>query len=201
MKVFEYLNGDVFTAQVNGHSADNCLENPLLRLVCVNHHNVGFKIFEIFYSINCDIKKNATAKWFPMKTNDIQDLGFIRLFSAPLGNLDFNRQYQIRFCVKIASIVENFRNKMVDKNWMTQLWSAQTDRQLTDVEIRIGSKKLEAHRVILSARSPVMDKLIREQLRSGNEPVKSTINVCANVNVSIFEHFLKFLYMGCQRPQ
>ena len=44
MKVFECLNGDVFTAQVNGQPADNCLENPLFRLVCVNHHNAGFKI-------------------------------------------------------------------------------------------------------------------------------------------------------------
>ncbi len=78
---------------------------------------------------------------------------------------------------------------MVDTTWATQLWS---DKQWTDVEILIGDKKLEAHRVVLSARSPVFKSLLSKIENTG----KSTLTISADWNFDIVEHFLKFLYTG-----
>ena len=69
-----------------------------------------------------------------------------------------------------------------------------TSEQLTDVKIFSGSKNkiMEAHRVILSSRSPVLKELL-SRIRTTE---KSVVTFSSHFDRDIVEHFLKFLYTG-----
>jgi hypothetical protein len=64
---------------------------------------------------------------------------------------------------------------------------------LTDVEIIVGTVKvMEAHRVILCARSPVLNESITKISNTG----KSIVIFGPEFEVHIVHYFLKFLYTG-----
>jgi len=98
----------------------------------------------------------------------------------------------VHFRIEMTSTIENYHYQMMDTSWTTQLWQAALDRQLTDVEIFVGPIKLEAHRVVLSARSPVLSILL-----DSIDHVKSSIAIEESMDVNVVKHFLKFLYTGC----
>jgi hypothetical protein len=107
------------------------------------------------------------------------------------GNYSFV-QHCIYFRIEMTTNVENYHYEMMDTSWTTQFWQAALNQQLTDVEIIVGPIKLEAHRVILSARSPVLSALL-----DNNDQVKSSIVIDENMDINVVKHFLKFLYTGC----
>jgi speckle-type POZ protein len=81
----------------------------------------------------------------------------------------------------------------MDDDWMKHFWKAATKQKFTDVEIFVGPVKvMEAHRIILSARSPVMDASLRKTRSTG----KSTFTFGAELNVKMVKNFFKFLYTG-----
>jgi hypothetical protein len=82
---------------------------------------------------------------------------------------------------------------MMDDKWPTDFWLAATNRKLTDVEIFVGTVKvMEAHRVILCARSPVINECFNK--------IKITESCVftfrAEFDVEVVENFLNFLYTG-----
>lgn len=103
-----------------------------------------------------------------------------------------NSFFHLYFRIEMTSSVENCHYEMMDTSWTTQLWKAALNQHLTDVEIIVGPIKLEAHRVILSARSPVLSALL-----DNNDQVKSSIVIDENMDIDVVKHFLKFLYTGC----
>jgi ABC-type transporter Mla MlaB component len=98
----------------------------------------------------------------------------------------------VHFRIEMTSTIENYHYEMMDTSWTTQLWQAALDQQLTDVEIFIGETKIEAHRVVLSARSPVLSVLL-----DNVSHVKPSVAIEENMDVDVVKHFLKFLYTGC----
>jgi hypothetical protein len=82
---------------------------------------------------------------------------------------------------------------MMDDKWTTDLWLAATNQKLTDVDIIVGTVKvMEAHRVILSARSPVLNIVLNKI--SNTE--KSIVIFKAEFDVEVVKNFLNFLYTG-----
>jgi hypothetical protein len=65
---------------------------------------------------------------------------------------------------------------------------------LTDVEIFVGTAEvMEVHRVILCARSPVLNESLNKISNTGN---KSIVTFEAEFDVEIVKSFLNFLYTG-----
>jgi hypothetical protein len=82
--------------------------------------------------------------------------------------------------------------EMMDTNWMTDFWTAATNKKLTDVEILMGTVKvMEAHRFILSARSPVLKETIKK-----NETGNHVFTFEEEFDVDTVKHFLNFLHTG-----
>jgi hypothetical protein len=101
---------------------------------------------------------------------------------------------KVDFEIKVVSTIGNYYYEMMDKHWLKDLWLAATNRKLTDVEIFVGTVKLmEAHRVILSARSPVLNETLN---KTSSNTEKSIITFESEFEVEIVENFLNFLYTG-----
>jgi hypothetical protein len=104
------------------------------------------------------------------------------------------RLIQFDFDIKVVSTIENSYYAMMDKHWMKNLWVAATQQKFTDVEIFFGTvKMMEAHRVILCARSPILN----ESLSKISNTEKSIVTFGMEFDKSIVYCFLKFLYTGC----
>ena len=116
-------------------------------------------------------------------------LEFINIFAGKMAYDVFYRNNDlIKFRVKIVSSVENYC--FVDSTWITDLWS---ENHLTDVDIFVGQNKLLAHRVVLSARSPVFKKMFSKMSNSGTSKLTFDAD---EVDLSVVEHFLRYLYTG-----
>lgn len=121
------------------------------------------------------------------------------LFFVAKSDVDFDHcsEQSIHFDVKIISTIEDYRYEMMDVSWLTQLWKAAEDGKLTDLDVYVGQKKLmEAHQVILSARSPVLSNLLSNIVTKNG---KATITFEADIDSSIVKHFLYFLYTGSSK--
>ena len=157
------------------------IESPQIRFFFVKPRNCGFKIVEVAMA------HRSSDGWIRMKP-DQQDKA-VQLFTT---KMDQNVNYKgdsIIFRVKIVNTIENNHFHMVDTNWgVDLLW----EDQWTDVDILVGSKKLEAHRVVLSARSPVFKILLSKISYTG----KATLTISADVDFSIVENFVNYLYTG-----
>ena len=100
---------------------------------------------------------------------------------------------RVSFDIKMVSTIGNYYYEMMDDAWMKDIWTAATRQNLTDVEIFVGTVKvMEAHRVILSARSPVMSTSLRKTRSTG----KSTFTFGTQLDVEMVKNFFKFLYTG-----
>ena len=185
LKYFPYRNERLFSAHVTGKCVrlvgSMSLETPILRLTLARLRKTGCKVEDVYFCLNNGQRDPQVPRWIKMTRASFG-------FSAPLETLYSNHRYSISFCLKIASAVDNYHYEMMDATWATQLWSAAINRQLTDVEILVGSNKLEAHRVVLSSRSAILEALL-----SGNT---QTITIEADVDFPVVEQFLKFLYTG-----
>jgi hypothetical protein len=90
-------------------------------------------------------------------------------------------------------MIGNYNYEMMDDKWTTDLWLAATNQKLTDVEIIVGTVKvMEAHRVILSARSPVLNIV----LKKNSNTEKSIVIFKEEFDVEVVKNFLNFLYTG-----
>jgi hypothetical protein len=93
----------------------------------------------------------------------------------------------------MTSTIGNYYYEMMDDGWLKDLWAAATDQKLTDVEIFVGTVKvMEAHRVILCARSPILNASLNNISNTG----KSIVTFGLEFNVEIVKIFLNFLYTG-----
>jgi speckle-type POZ protein len=83
---------------------------------------------------------------------------------------------------------------MMDEGWTKDFWVAATNEKFTDVEIFVGTLKvMEVHRVILSARSPVLNSSLKKINKTAG---KSIVTFGAEFEVDTVKNFLNFLYTG-----
>jgi hypothetical protein len=107
-------------------------------------------------------------------------------------NVDF--PVTVDFEIKTVSTIGNYYYELMDDLWLNDLWLAATNQLLTDVEIFVGTLKvMEAHRVIVSARSPVLNLSVN---KISSKTGKSIVTFGPEFNVEIVKHFLNFLYTG-----
>lgn len=118
------------------------------------------------------------------------------LFTAKSDfDLELNTTDECAFEIQLVSTIDNYRYEMVDTDWTEQLWNAAFTRKLTDVEVYLGANKvMEAHRVVLFARSPVMDAMLTKINNTGRSTICMTSN--SITHREIVQHFLQFLYTG-----
>ena len=177
----EYQNEKMFFAQIVGDIIDWHIKKPLIRFFFVKPRNCVFKIVEVAMAhLLCDkfirMKLDQQEKDVSIYTAQVDEIR-VGLFSAC-----------IPFRVKIANTNEN--NCFADATWTTDLWS---EKQFADVDVLVGQNKLQAHRVVLSARSPVLNTLLSKISHTG----KCKLRIGADeVDSAVVEHFLKYLYTG-----
>ena len=118
------------------------------------------------------------------------------LFFVAKANVNFEKpcEQSIVFDIKMLSTIPNYSFEMMDISWPIQLWEAALHGWYTDVDIFVGTKKLmEAHRVVLSARSSVLkDEILKTE-------GKSIIRFPKEIYPQVAEHFLYFLYTGSSK--
>lgn len=185
----KYLNKDIFSAYLMGEREFSEIGKPLINFSCVKHRNFGFKVEDVYFRHECD------DCWFRMESKSLEPNTELLHFTKQSNkSFDFKKSYEIVFHVKVISTIGNYYYEFMDKSWMQDFWMAATNQQLTDVEIFVGSanKIMEAHRVILASRSPVLKELL-SRIRTTE---KSVVTFGSHFDRDVVKHFLKFLYTG-----
>jgi len=119
---------------------------------------------------------------------------------ASIGIIKRRLPSKITFFVTLTSTVPTFSYKPRDLLYPNEIWlaaarAADVTSRMTDVEIIVGLDEpisFQAHRFILSARSPVFKTMLNnafEEARTG------TVRII-DVDPDTFYHFFKFLYTG-----
>ena len=169
----------IFGEKLNNDDNNSHFEKPLIQFFFLKPFNCVLKISKIIMSHgSCD-------EWIRMKP-DQQDKD-VSIFVAKMDT-NVSDNDSIKFRVHFVNSIENFG--FVDATWITDLWS---ENQLADVDVLVGQNKLRAHRIVLSARSPVFNILLSKQGHTGKS--KLTFDADA-VDFSVVEQFLKYLYTG-----
>jgi hypothetical protein len=196
----QYLNENIFTAyftekkEIDSQSKQEGISKPVIHLTCTKHRSFGLRVEDI-YCIMQESGKLGYNRWFKMepkyhqKNEELLHFTLQALSGFSKGNL----QFRVYFHINTTSMIGNYYYEMMDESWSTDFWLAATNRKLTDVEIFVGTVKvMEAHRVILCARSPVINECFNK--------IKITESCVftfrAEFDVEVVENFLNFLYTG-----
>jgi hypothetical protein len=191
----KYQNENIFSAYFTGERELNTdddyyyVDNPVIHLSCAKHRNFGFKVEDVY----CDLDQEND--WLKMESQYFQENAeILHMAAKSQSNYCVDFSVKVDFDIKMTSTIGNYYYEMMDKHWLKDLWLAATNRKLTDVEIFVGTVKLmEAHRVILSARSPVLNETLN---KTSSNTEKSIITFESEFEVEIVENFLNFLYTG-----
>ena len=191
--MMKYQNEDIFFAYITGKVEEHW-ENPRLSYVShpwfhflsAKHGSCGLKVEDIYLS------GLLKGNWFKMELQNSQKNEQLLHFISH-SNVYSSVSARVSFDIKMVSTIGNYYYEMMDDAWMKDIWTAATRQNLTDVEIFVGTVKvMEAHRVILSARSPVMSTSLRKTRSIG----KSTFIFGTQLDVEMVKNFFKFLYTG-----
>ena len=189
----QYQNEDIFLADFTGQYQLNgnggfWVRKPVIHLLCPKLSSFGLKVEDIY------LGDRPKLKWYKMESKDLKKNTELQRFTAQPSTLPYiESNIIIYFDVKMVSTIGNYYYEMMDDAWMKDFWTAATKQQLTDVEIFVGTVKLmEAHCVILSARSPVLNASLSKINNTG----KSIVTFGAEFEIAVVKLFLQFLYTG-----
>jgi hypothetical protein len=195
----QYQKEDIFFAYLNGKieketfSKSFYISKPEIHLTCAKHRDVGLKVEDIYFGLQDGLEDGFI--WLKMESKNSRKNAELLHFTAQSDwNLYLNScEPAVYFDIKVVSMIGNYYYEMMDDAWPTDFWMAAVNKKLTDVEIFVGTVKLmEAHRVILSARSPVLNASLNK-ISNAN---KSIVTFGAEFDVDTVKHFLNFLYTG-----
>ena len=200
-EAFEFEGRKVFRAQLTVRSV-----HPLVRDVCegnnqvnheytftflsVNHYAISCKISDVTYSVSTSSDTRFGPVKMTKKTSADDDV--MQVFTVTSIGMPYTSPLIITFDVQLNGIVRNYFHQLLDSTWTTHLWSAALNKQLTDVEFIVDGELFSAHRVIVSARSPVLFAMFHTDMIE-SKTGRADIN---GVDPVTFQHFLKFLYTG-----
>ncbi len=193
--LMRYQNENIFSAYFTGEKVTNptdkttAISKPVIHFSCSKHRKFGLKIEDVY----C---KHDWSHWLKMESKHLQKNAELLQYFTAQSEFDIKFPFltTVSFDIKIASTIGNYHYNMMDDAWMEDFWTAATNKKLTDVEICVGTavKLMEAHRVILSARSPVMNAALNKISDTG----KAVFTFDAEFDVDIVKFFLNFLYTG-----
>jgi hypothetical protein len=165
---------------------------PVVHLTCAKHRSFGLQVEDVYFGMHGSSTRGYKC-WLKMEPKYHQKNAEVLHF-ATRAHLDFSKgDLQFRVDIKMVSAIGNYYYEMMDDKWPTDFWFAATNQKLTDVEILVGTVKvMEAHRIILSARSPVLN----EFLNKISNTEKSIVTFGVEFDVEVVKNFLNFLYTG-----
>jgi hypothetical protein len=190
--MMKYQNEDIFFAYITGKVEEHgenlrlsYVSHPWFHFLSAKHGSCGLKVEDIYLS------GLLKGNWFKMKLKNFQKNEHLLHFISH-SNVYSSVSAQVSFDVKVVSSIGNYYYEMMDGAWMTDFWIAATNQKYTDVVIHVGAVKLmDCHRVILSARSPVLNTWFNS--KNNNLGI---VKFDAKFDGDIVKNFLKFLYTG-----
>jgi hypothetical protein len=198
--MMQYQNENIFIAyytkekEIDSQLNQDDISKPIIHFSCAKHRSFGLQVEDIY----CGMQGLGTLgyiQWLKMESKRFQKTAELLHFAAQ-ALLNFskeNLQFLVYFDIKTVSTIGNYYYEMMDDKWSTDFWMAATNQKLTDVEIFVGTVKvMEAHRVILCARSPILN----ESFNKISNIRKSIVTFGAEFDVDTVQHFLNFLYTG-----
>jgi hypothetical protein len=201
--VLQYQNENICIAYFTGkveysntwHKSYSKMVKPVINLSCAKHRKFGLKVEDIY----CSLDHGCYNEWLKMESKYFQKNADLLLhFAAQLPSNTYlpsslDSEPSVNFDVKFISTIGNYYYEMMDDGWLTDFWVAATKEKFTDVQIFVGTLKvMEAHRVILSARSPVLNA----SLNKISNTSKLIVTFGAEFDVDTVKNFLNFLYTG-----
>jgi hypothetical protein len=188
----QYHNEDIFFAYYTGGTEiPTKISKPVIHFSCSKHRKFGLKFEDVYYSMNslncyCPV-------WIKMESKHCQKNAEILQDFTTQSELDFYNGTAVDFDIKFVSTIGNYYYEIMDDAWKQNFWIAATNKKLTDVVIFVGTVKImEAHRVILSARSPILN----EALNKNSDTGYCRLTFGAEFDVAVVKNFLQFLYTG-----
>jgi hypothetical protein len=185
----QYQKEDMFFAHFTGRSSKGIISKPVIHIACAKHRRFGLKVEDVYF---CSEPKHN--QWFKMEAKMLKNSAELLLRFTVNLEFDICNYDTVYFDIKTVSTIGNYYYEMMDDKWLTDLWAAATNKKWTDIEIFVGTVKvMEAHRIILSSRSPVLN----ESLSKISKPAeKSIVRFEAKFDVEVVKNFLNFLYTG-----
>jgi hypothetical protein len=201
--VMQYQNKDIVIAYITGkissekswdeNSKKRCkrqtIEEPVVHLSFAKHGHFGFKVEDIY----CELGEDN--EWMKMESKYCQNNAeLLHITVKSPSSFYADCDLTANFDIKTVCTIGNYYYELMDDKWTTDLWLAATNQKLTDVEIFVGTVKvMEAHRVILSSRSPVLNESLNKINKTAE---KSIVTFGAEFDVDTVKTFLNFLYNG-----
>jgi hypothetical protein len=190
-----FLNENFFFCYFTGEKVTSptdktifTISKPVFHFSCSKHDKFGLSAGIVY------CKEKCSNKWLNMENKHFQSNTEVLLhYSAKLElDVQFRIPTEVYFDVSIVCTAGDYFFELMDNAWMDQFWTAATEQKLTDVEIFVGTVKvMEAHRFILSARSPVLNAAFNKM----SDIVKPhLIKFGAEFDVGVVKNFLNFLY-------
>jgi hypothetical protein len=192
----QYQNENICVAYNIGKTRFPALPNPAyifkpeIHLSCAKHLRFGLKVEDVYCRL---VKYAGVNEWLKMESRYFQRNSELLLnFSAKsLGTI--SDLESVPFDVKCISTIGNYYYEMMDEGWTKDFWVAATNKKFTDVKIYVGSVEvMEVHRIILCARSPVLNSSLNNISNMG----KSIVTLGVEFDIEIVKNFLNFLYTG-----
>ncbi len=156
---------------------------------CAKLRNFGVKVEDVYMN-----HISHKAEWVKMKSTR-QPSNSVLLFTAstPTDSFHDECQNEVVFDTRIIGTIDNYYYEIMDCDWMEDIWTAAINKQFTDVEIFVGTVKvMEVHRVVLVARSPVLNASLGMTSGTG----KPVVTIDKEFDVDVVKLFLQFLYTG-----
>jgi speckle-type POZ protein len=166
------------------------IAKPVINLLCANHRRLSLKVEDIY----CSLLNKGYNEWLKMESKYSQKNSELLLHFSAQSQSPIGSSPSVNFDVKFISTIGNYYYEMMDDGWTQDFWVAATKEKVTDVEIFVGTVKvMEAHRVILCARSPILNESLSKISNTGG---KSIVTFGAEFDVEVVKNFLNFLYTG-----
>jgi hypothetical protein len=181
-----YHYEDIFVVYITGSEH---IHIHVIHLSGAKHRSFGLKVEDIY----CGMQGyNYRLKMESKKLKNNEEL-LLRFTLRLEPGISSRHIYEFNFDIKTVGTIGNYYYEMMDYAWPTDLWAAATNHKLTDVEIFVGTVKvMEAHRIILSARSPVLNIVLNKV----SNATKSIVYLSEEFDVNTVTLFLQFLYTG-----
>jgi len=188
---FEYEGKKAFQGSLKISGCPNAARKYTFELLFrhIGHHNWSYNPEEVI----CSIQQDDNSSTEPVLMEHSRSYGWNS--DQQLTMTSLSRSVLITFRVKLTcSFYVN--NEFVDSDWSEQLWDAAIKRKMTNIEFLVGEETFDAHRSILSARSPVFAAMFASGMK---ETATGQVRI-EDVDPDVFQKLLKFLYMGTFEP-
>ncbi|XP_046444546.1 TD and POZ domain-containing protein 2-like [Daphnia pulex] len=184
--------GAIWMSNLVPFHAENCfrfgLKQSSMTLYFINVYpcKSGFKISHVYL-----IAPGINGEEMTLRTEPNEPA--IQMFTYVLdgySHTDVLTSYN--FYIHVVKTVDDYSYQPVDTLMGGQLWSAAKEALFTDFEFHLGDRVFPAHKGIVAARSSVFAAMFKaDMVESRTQKV-----VIEDIEPSIFEEFLYFLYTG-----